>query len=94
MRRETSSTSRFTVGDYDFDITDEDLSTYDWDTAYDQWTTWSGNWRMRHLSSAMMGIEQQPTKGGEESLSTVHEIMRSGELLNAPDHVKTRFVNH
>ena len=88
MRRETSSTSRFTVGDYDFDITDEDLSTYDWDTAYDQWTTWSGNWRMRHLSSAMMGIEQQPTKGGEESLSTVHEIMRSGELLNAPDHVK------
>ena len=88
MNRETSSTSRFTVGDYDFDITDEDLSTYDWDTAYDQWTTWSGNWRMRHLSSAMMGIEQQPTKGGEESLSTVHEIMRSGELSNAPDHVK------
>ncbi len=88
MSREASSTSRFTVGDYDFDITDEDLSTYDWDTAYDQWTTWSGNWRMRHLSSAMMGIEQQPTKGGEESLSTVHEIMRSGELLNAPDHVK------
>ena len=88
MSRETPSTSRFTVGDYDFDITDEDLSTYDWDTAYDQWTTWSGNWRMRNLSSAMMGIEQQPTKGGEESLSTVHEIMRSGELLNAPDHVK------
>ena len=88
MSREASSTSRFTVGDYDFDITDEDLSTYDWDTAYDQWTTWSGNWRMRHLSSAMMGIEQQPTKGGEESLSTVHEIMRSGELSNAPDHVK------
>jgi hypothetical protein len=88
MSRETSSTSRFTVGDYDFDITDDDLSTYDWDTAYDQWTTWSGNWRMRHLSSAMMGIEQQPTKGGEESLSTVHEIMRSGELSNAPDHVK------
>jgi hypothetical protein len=88
MSRETSSTSRFTVGDYDFDITDEDLSTYDWDTAYDQWTTWSGNWRMRHLSSAMIGIEQQPTKGGEESLSTVHEIMRSGELSNAPDHVK------
>ena len=88
MNRETSSTSRFTVGDYDFDITDEDLSTYDWDTAYDQWTTWSGNWRMRHLSSSMMGIEQQPTKGGEESLSTVHEIMRSGELSNAPDHVK------
>ena len=88
MSRETSSTSRFTVGDYEFDITDEDLSTYDWDTAYDQWTTWSGNWRMRHLSSAMMGIEQQPTKGGEESLSTVHEVMRSGELLDAPNHVK------
>jgi hypothetical protein len=88
MSREASSTSRFTVGDYDFDITDEDLSTYDWGTAYDQWTTWSGNWRMRYLSSSMMGIEQQPTKGGEESLSTVHEIMRSGELLNAPDHVK------
>jgi hypothetical protein len=88
MNRQTSSTSRFTVGDYDFDITDEDLSTYDWDTAYDQWTTWSGNWRMRHLSSAMMGIEQQPTKGGEESLSTVHEVMRSGELLDAPNHVK------
>jgi hypothetical protein len=88
MSREASSTSRFSVGDYEFDITDEDLSTYDWDTAYDQWTTWSGNWRMRHLSSAMMGIEQQPTKGGEESLSTVHEIMRSGELSNAPDHVK------
>ena len=88
MSRETSSTSRFTVGDYEFDITDEDLSTYDWDTAYDQWTTWSGNWRMRHLSSAMMGIEQQPTKGGEESLSTVHEVMRSGELSSAPNHVK------
>ena len=83
-----ASTSRFTMGDYDFDITDEDLRTYDWDTAYDQWTTWSGNWRMRNISSMMMGIEPQPTRGEEESLSTVHEIMRSGEIADAPSHVK------
>lgn len=83
-----ASTSRFTMGDYDFDITDEDLRTYDWNTAYDQWTTWSGNWRMRNISSMMMGIEPQPTRGEEESLSTVHEIMRSGEIADAPSHVK------
>lgn len=90
--RTTGSTSRFRIGDYEFVARDEDLSTYDWNSAYDQWTTWSGGQMMREMSASMMGIDVQREQGLFDTSSSMDEVIRSGKIAQTGETTKDEIM--